>query len=275
MDPYEKLLVAMQEMVTGAYHADRLDNDRLHRVDYACSIAEVNDKLSDYLRPLFEEVRDRLHYLAERERLDTECMASDQLRSLTFSMAAAEIDAYLEGHFTYEPIETRVPEELPTTISTAETAHAILEALAGESPTITPHFMYDATSGATVGIYPRKGLIPLEKTKETETTQTPTFGHTKWVFSATRRENVARRVAFGKDIQDRREILGLSRKNLARWVEINPRTLRELEDGVCSRVGGTDLRQGHWLIQRLAEYLNTTTEDIWPWDDDKEKDTAW
>jgi hypothetical protein len=48
-----------------------------------------------------------------------------------------------------------------------------------------------------------------------------------------------------------------------------------VEEGNNTRVGGTELRQGHWLIQRLADYLDTTPEALWPWNDDKEKDNTW
>lgn len=116
-----------------------------------------------------------------------------------------------------------------------------------EKSRLTPHFMYDAASGVVTGIYPRKTAVSSEHMHR----------------------------EFGASVQEKRKDLGYKVKDLTKWVQIHPNTLRAIESGTVSRIGGTELRQGHWLVQRLAEYLNTTPEILWPWHDDKERDEAW
>lgn len=261
MTAYDVLLGYMQEMANRAYHTDRTDNDRLYRADYEWPPDDVNDRLIAPLKNVLCEVRDRIHSLAARELDVPNTTSFDHLRSLALSVAANEIDLYIEAGFCAEPIETRVPEEA----CTEDVAHAIMEHFDGPTTKIAPHFMYDASTGCTVGIYFRE-KVPLEK---------PTSGHTRWVFPEGTKEKFARMRDFGANVKAKRQELGNKVKHLAMWVEIHPRVLREIEAGGNSRVGGTELRQGHWLVQRLAEYLNTTPETLWPWSDDKEKDETW
>lgn len=261
MEAYDALLTEMQKMATDAYQVDRGPDDKLWRQDYVFPVDEVHDKLQQPLVGVLIEVRDRLTELSLNELRIPRATAADHLRALTFSVAANDVDMYIQGMFSLEPVETRVPEEM----SLEETTQAITDALAA-SP-VVPHFMFDASTGSTVGIYGKSQLPVTEGITKS--------GHTRWVVSAERRERASRRVTFGEDIRTRRKALGHSVKHLSGWIEIHPDTLRALEAGMEENVGGTLLRQGHWLVQRLAEYLNTTVEEIYPWDDDKEKDNAW
>lgn len=119
---------------------------------------------------------------------------------------------------------------------------------------LNAHFMYDAASGVVTGVYFGKRKLP-------EVTPEEQLARMCW--------------EFGSSVQAKRKELGYKVKDLARWTEIHPETLRYIELGSEGRIGGTALRQGHWLVQRLAEYLNTTPKALWPWHDDKERDEAW
>lgn len=245
MDAYEALLEAVRDIGTNAY---------------VFPVDEVHERIHPHVQAVLEEVRDRIVIMAEHELEMPQATASDHLRSLAFAVAANEIDMYIQGLFSCEPIETRVPEEVTSILETVEKMR------------LHPHFMYDASSGVVVGIYPGKEKVPVEEILETNKT---TSGHTRWVISEKDQETLAHMQDFGVNVQAKRMEVGYKVKSLAKWVKIHPNTLREIESGMMSRIGGTELRQGHWLVQRLAEYLNVTAQTLWPWSDDKEKDQAW
>lgn len=264
MEAYDALLTEMQKMATDAYQDDRRLNDQLWRQDYVFPLGEVHERIHLHVQAVLEEVRDRIVTMAEHELEMPLATACDHLRSLAFAVAANEIDMYIQGLFSCEPIEIRVPEEAA---SIPEEVISILETV--EKMRFHPHFVYDASSGVVVGIYPGKEKVPAEETPKT------TSGHTRWVISEKDQETLAHMRDFGVNLQAKRLEVGYKIKSLAKWVKIHPNTLREIESGMMSRIGGTELRQGHWLVQRLAEYLNVTAETLWPWSDDKEKDQAW
>lgn len=256
MDAYEALLKAVQDIGTNAYDTDR-DDDQIYREGYVFPVDEVHERVHLHVQAVLEEVRDRIVTMAEHELEMPGATASDHLRSLAFDVAANEIDMYIQGMFSSEPVETRVPEEVISILETVEKMR------------LHPHFVYDASSGIVVGIYPGKEKVPAEETPKT------TSGHTRWVISEKDQETLAHMRDFGVNVQTKRMEVGYKVKSLAKWMQLHPNTLREIESGMMSRIGGTELRQGHWLVQRLAEYLNVTAETLWPWSDDKEKDEAW
>jgi hypothetical protein len=251
MEAYAALLTAMQTLATDAYHIDRESDSCYDREGYNHPLDDVHERLAVALRGVLFEVRDRLAILADKELSTPEITASDHMRSLALSLAVTEVTAYVEGGFCFEPLETRVPEESLT----QPAVEAIMKHF--EDLPYTPHFMYDASSGVVTSVY---GGV---KKSSADSSHAPDIRLNEKLQEV------------GERIRKMRMERGYGVKDVARWVEVHPRCLRDVESGLNSRVGGTQLRQGHWLIQRLADYLDTTVQIIWPWGDDKEKDAIW
>lgn len=255
MSAYDELLTAMQEMAWSAYHTDRATGE--YRDYYEYPPDNVHDRLKGSLADVLREIGLRLERLGQLETEHKDATAAEHMRGLTWFAAAAEITMYIEGNFTFEPIETRVPEqsaEAPK--DTRETAQEIFDAVvrmrdAGQSH---PGYVFDYDRGILRGVSKR--------------VQKPSRGvrnSRRAVLAEMAEEALIReRAEFGERVRAERKAHKVKRKCLASWMGVPKETIRMLERGELTHFGGGTVTRNNYIVAQVVNGLSSTVDILWP-----------
>lgn len=268
MEAYDNLLTVVQSLATGAYHTDRGEGGKHYRPELDIAPDYIHDRIILPVKAMVQEIENRFNNLAILE-MSQDPTAANHMRSLVWAMAAHELRVYAEGDFSFEPIETRVPEEFPEEAPGSPytpVADAILEYFRKTSTRLTPHFVYDVSTGTVTSLYraPRQeapGKDPEEPSR--------TSGHTKWVSTSTpgERERRGRLAMFGQVLWTFRKANSFKRGELAHVLGVTKETLVALEYGELDTVEEEPLCQEHPFVHRMAENFGILPAMLWPWAD--------
>jgi DNA-binding XRE family transcriptional regulator len=269
MEAYDNLLTVVQSLADGAYHKDRHELDQVYRgVNYEFPVDEVNDQIILAVKALVQEIENRFNHLAVLE-MSQHPTACNHMRSLVWALAAHELRVYAEGYFSFEPIETRVPQEAPADIPESKyqkVAEAIVEHFSSPRSTIAPHFMYDASTGTVVTLHTAPAKEEPAPSADPHNPVASTSGHTRWVFTSTpeeRRYN-GQLAEFCEKVHRYRTHRCMKRRTLAVALGITKKALRSVEYGQVEEIGDGPLHQNHPFVVRVAQCFHENPSTFWP-----------
>lgn len=269
MSGHAELLKVVQEIANDCYHADRAGVGYEYNPKFDYHVNQIAMRLHEPLAAILREIGLQLERLGQLETEHKDATAAEHMRGLTWFAAAAEIAMYIEGNFTFEPIETRVPDETPATsrqlkdLSRAyvdgpqtETAQEIFDAVVRMRDAGQPHpdYVFEYDRGILRGVSKRAQKLSAGS------------GHVRWAVGTDTPENalIRERAEFGERVRAERKAHKVKRKCLASWIGVPKETIRMLERGELTHFGGGTVTRNNYIVAQVVNGLSSTVDILWP-----------
>ncbi len=258
MSGHDELLRTVQDIANLCYHADRdPKNDPLYRQGFDYALDQVACRIKEPLSAILAEIGERMERLGQLEVEHKDATAAEHMRKITWFVAATEIAMFMEANFTFEPIETRVPEQAATLPKdTRESAQEIFDAVVRMRDAGQPHpdYVFEYDQGILRGV-----------SKRVQKTSRGVRNSRRAVLSEMAEEALIReRAEFGARVRAERKAYKVKRKYLASWVGVPKETIRMLERGELTHFGGGAVSRNNYIVEQVAHGVSSTVDILWP-----------